>query len=131
MRRAVDLADGWCPVPNPRSLVARRHTSRLETTEDFVTRVDELRAYAASVGRSGPFELPFMPFAGLPREHTAAATDEFVRQAEKLAEAGATYLVASPRAETRSQFLEELAHLGRDVIPRLDSIAVSSPLAGL
>jgi probable F420-dependent oxidoreductase len=131
MRRAVDLADGWCPVPNPRSLVARRHTSRLETTEDFVARVDELRAHAASVGRTGEFELPFMPFAGLPREHTAAATDEFIRQAEELARAGATYLVASPRAETRAQFLGEIEHLGRAVIPRLDSIAVSSPLAGL
>jgi probable F420-dependent oxidoreductase len=131
MRRAVDLADGWCPVPNPRSLVARRHTSRLETVEDFRTRVDELRAHAASVGRSGAFELPFMPFAGLPREHSAAAVDEFVRQAEELAGAGATYLVASPRAQSRPQFLDELAYLGREVIPRLDSIAVSSPLTGL
>jgi probable F420-dependent oxidoreductase len=131
MRRAVDLADGWCPVPNPRSLVARRHTSRLETTEDFRTRVGELRAHAASVGRTGAFELPFMPFTGLPRQHTAAATDEFIRQADELANAGATYLVATPRAETRSQFLEELEHLGRAVIPRLDGIEVSSPLAGL
>ena len=131
MRRAVDLADGWCPVPNPRSLVARRHTSRLETTEDFRTRVGELRAHAASVGRTGAFELPFMPFAGLPRQHTAAATDEFIRQADELANAGATYLVATPRAETRSQFLDELEHLGRAVIPRLDGIEVSSPLAGL
>jgi hypothetical protein len=111
--------------------VARRHTPRLETTEDFVARVEELRAHAASVGRAGEFELPFMPFAGLPREHTAAATDGFIRQAEELARAGATYLVASPRAETRAQFLEEIEHLGRAVIPRLDSIAVSSPLAGL
>jgi probable F420-dependent oxidoreductase len=131
MRRAVDLADGWCPVPNPRSLVARRHTSRLETMEDFRTRVDELRAHAASVGRSGAFELPFMPFEGLPRQHSAAAVDEFVRQAEALAGAGATYLVASPRAETRSQFLDELDHLGREVIPRLEGIEVSSPFAGL
>jgi hypothetical protein len=131
MRRAVDLADGWCPVPNPRSLVARRHTSRLETMEDFRTRVDELRAYASSVARSGAFELPFMPFEGLPRDRTAAAADEFIRQVEELAGLGATYLVATPRAETRSQFLDEIEHLGRAVLPRLDSIAVSSPLEGL
>ena len=130
MRRAVDLADGWCPVPNPRSLVARHHTSRLETMDDFGTRVEELRAYASSVGRSGAFELPFMPFEGLPRGRTAAATDEFIRQVEELARAGATYLVATPRAETRSEFLDEIEHLGRAVIPRLDSIAVSSPLEG-
>ena len=129
MRRAVELADGWCPVPNPRSLVARRHTSRLETVDDFRTRVDELRAHAVSVGRSGAFELPFMPFEGLPRDHTPAATDEFLRQVEELAIAGATYLVATPRAETRSQFLAAIEHLGRSVIPRLDSIEVSSPLA--
>jgi len=131
MRRAVDLADGWCPVPNPRSLVARRHTSRLETTDDFRTRVEELRAHAASVGRTGPFELPFMPFEGLPRDRTAAAADQFIRRAQELADAGATYLVATPRAETRSQFLDELEYLGHAVIPRVDSIEVSSPLGGL
>jgi probable F420-dependent oxidoreductase len=128
MRRAVDLGDGWCPLPNPAALVARRHTSRLETVEDFRGRVDELRAHAATVGRSGPFELPFMPFAGLPRERTAAATDEFVRQAEELAQAGATYLVVSPQAATRAQFLDEIEHLGRAVIPRIDTIEVASPL---
>jgi len=129
MRRAVELADGWCPVPNPRALVARRHTSRLETVDDFRTRVAELRAHAASVGRSGAFALPFMPFEGLPRDHTPAATDEFIRRAEELAGAGATYLVATPRAQTRSQFLAEIEHLGRAVIPRLDGIEVTSPLA--
>ena len=80
---------------------------------------------------AGAFELPFMPFTGLPREQTATATDEFIRQAEELARAGATYLVATPRADTRSQFLDELEYLGRAVIPRLDGIEVSSPLAGL
>jgi probable F420-dependent oxidoreductase len=131
MRRAVELADGWCPVPNPRSLVARRRTSRLETVEDFSVRVDELRTHAASVGRSGPFELPFMPFTGLPNDHGVAATDEFVRQVEELAQAGATYLVVSPRAESRAQFLGEIEHLGRNLVPRIDAIEVTSPLAGL
>ena len=37
--------------------------------------------------RSGAFELPFMPFEGLPRGRTAAATDEFIRQVEELARA--------------------------------------------
>ena len=129
MRRAVALADGWCPVPNPRSLVARRHTSRLETVEDFAGRVAELRAHADAVGRSGPFELAFMPFEGLPREHSTAAVDSFVRQVAELADAGATYLVVSPQAATRSEFLTEIEHLGRAVIPRIDSIEVDSPLA--
>jgi probable F420-dependent oxidoreductase len=131
MRRAVELGDGWCPVPNPRSLVARRRTSSLETVDDFRLRVEELRAHAASVGRSGPFELPFMPFSGLPHDRSVAATDEFVRQAEELAGAGATYLVVSPQAESRAQFLDQVEHLGRSLIPRLDGIEVTSPLAGL
>jgi probable F420-dependent oxidoreductase len=131
MRRAVELGDGWCPVPNPRALVARRRTSSLETVDDFRVKVAELRAHAASVGRTGPFELPFMPFSGLPRDHSAAATDEFVRQAEELAQAGATYLVVSPQAETRAQFLAEVAHLGATLVPRIDGIEVTSPLAGL
>jgi probable F420-dependent oxidoreductase len=131
MRRAVELGDGWCPVPNPRALVARRRTSSLETVDDFRGKVAELRTHAASVGRTGPFELPFMPFSGLPRDHSAAATDEFVRQAEELAQAGATYLVVSPQAETRAQFLAEVEHLGATLIPRIDGIEVTSPLVGL
>jgi probable F420-dependent oxidoreductase len=130
MRRAVELADGWCPVPNPASLVARRHTARLESVEDLAVRVEELRAHAAAVGRTGAFELPFMPFEGLPRERTGAATDAFIRQVEALARAGATYLVVSPRAHTRDQVLADIEHLGRSVIPRVDSIEVSSPLTG-
>jgi probable F420-dependent oxidoreductase len=128
MRRAVDLADGWCPVPNPRSLVARRHTSQLETPDDLRSRVDELREYAASVGRTGPFELPFMAFDGLPRERSQAATDGFLSDMEILAEIGVTYLVAGMHATTRRDFLDEIEHLGKQVIPRLYQIEVSSPL---
>jgi probable F420-dependent oxidoreductase len=131
MRRAVELGDGWCPVPNPRALVARRRTSSLETVEDFRVKVEELRTHAASVGRSGHFELPFMPFSGLPHDHSAAAADDFVRQAEELARAGATYLVVSPQATTRAQFLAEVEFIGAALIPRIDGIEVTSPLAGL
>ena len=72
-----------------------------------------------------------MPFSGLPHDRSVAATDEFVRQAEELAGAGATYLVVSPQAESRAQFLDQVEHLGRSLIPRLDGIEVTSPLAGL
>jgi probable F420-dependent oxidoreductase len=128
MRRSVDLADGWCPVPNPRSLVARRHTSQLETPDDLRIRVAELKEYAASVGRSGPFELPFMAFDGLPRERSQAATDKFLADIEELADVGVTYLVAGMHAATRRDFLDEIEHLGKHVIPRLDEIEVTSPL---
>ena len=40
IRRAVDLADGWTPMPNPRALGARRRSAHLET-------VDELEALIA------------------------------------------------------------------------------------
>jgi probable F420-dependent oxidoreductase len=129
MRRAVDLADGWCPVPNPRAMVARRHTSRLESPDDLRARVDELKVYADSVGRAGPFELPFMPFNGLPGDRTDAATDAFLGEAEILAGIGVTYLVVSIPATTRGEFLSGIEHLGKVVIPRLDQIECTSPLA--
>jgi probable F420-dependent oxidoreductase len=128
MRRSIDLADGWCPVPNPRATVARRHTSQLETPEDLRQRVEEMREYAASVGRSGPFELPFMAFDGLPREHSQTAVDHFLADTEVLADIGVTYLVAGMHARTRREFLNEIDYLGREIIPRLDQIEVSSPL---
>jgi probable F420-dependent oxidoreductase len=128
MRRAVDLADGWCPVPNPRSMVARRHTAVLETPDDLRAKVAELRAYADSVGRSGPFDLPFMPFSGLPVDRSPAATDAFVREIEELAGIGVTYLVVSVAGSTRAEYLAEVEHLGASILPRVAE--VSSPLAG-
>jgi probable F420-dependent oxidoreductase len=128
MRRAVDLADGWCPVPNPKALASRRRTAGLETTEDLRARVEELRAYADSVGRTGPFELPFMPFSGRPADHAQASTDQFVREVEELAGIGVTYLVAGVVAATRDEYLAEVDHFGTAILPRLADIGVTSPL---
>ena len=42
IRRAVDLADGWTPMPNPRALGARRRSAHLETVEELAA-LDRVR----------------------------------------------------------------------------------------
>ena len=66
IRRAVDLADGWTPMPNPRALGARRRSAHLETVEEL----QALIAYADDVprarpGTTVPFEISVMPM-GVP-----------------------------------------------------------------
>ena len=62
IRRAVDLADGWIPIPNFKTTVARRKTPAIENLEDLQSRIDYAREYAESAGRAAPLDIVFVPF---------------------------------------------------------------------
>ncbi len=61
IRRAVELADGWCPFPNSARLAARTRTAPMETPEDLAASLDYARGHAASIGRSAPLTVCFIP----------------------------------------------------------------------
>ena len=65
IRRAVDLADGWTPMPNPRALGARRRSAHLETVEELEALIAYADGYRESTGHAGPFEISVMPM-GVP-----------------------------------------------------------------
>ena len=46
IRRAVELADGWAPMPNPAQTAARRHSAALETLDDLKARIDYAAGHA-------------------------------------------------------------------------------------
>ena len=135
IRRAVDLADGWVPMPNPAATAVRRHSPPLETLEDLRERISYARAYARSVGRSEPLTVAFSlgglvePGAGGRGGAGAGPEDALVALAEDLAAAGVSHLYAGVAgAETRSEFLAEVARLGDSLLPRL--AAITPPGAG-
>ena len=137
IRRAVDLADGWVPMPNPATTAVRRHSPALETLDDLCERISYAHAYARSVGRSEPLTVAFSlgglaePGAGgRPGADAGGAglapEDALVALAEELAAAGVSHLYAGvARAETRSEFLAEVARLGDSLVPRLAAITPS------
>ncbi len=116
IRRAVELADGWVPMPNPARSAARRRTPALETLEDLVEMVTFAREHAAAVGRRAPLEIVFMPL-GLDML-SAGGFDgpAVVDHLAVLATAGVTYACVSLAGESRADFLANVERFGAAVL---------------
>lgn len=119
MRRAVELGDGWLPFPAPARLAKRVHTAPMESEADLATGLTELRELARQAGRSAPLDICAAPFElayGAKELPTAGA---LVETARRFAELGVDWLILSPPARTRAQFLDGVARLGGEVIAKL------------
>lgn len=127
IRRAVELADGWVPMPNPARTAERRHSPALETLDDLRSRVAYARSHAEAVGRTRPLTIAFSlgGLAGGPGASSAEGDgdDRLVEMATELAAAGVGFLYAGVgAAETREEYLAETARMGRSLVPRLAAI---------
>ena len=130
IRRAVELADGWAPMPNAAATAERRRSPAMETLDDLAGRIDYARSHAEAVGRRTPLTIA-CSLGGLAMETTAqAGEDLMVETAERLAGVGATYLYGGVYApvETRAEFCREVLRMGESLVPRLAAIEVSDPL---
>lgn len=122
IRRAVELGDGWMPMPSPPGSERRLHTPALASLDDLGTRLAYAREHAVAVGRSEPLEVVFMP-GGLDM-FTNAGVDagRVVDSIGELAERGVTYLTVNLPGDTRGVFLDNLAAFAEGVL---------RPVAGL
>ena len=116
IRRAVELADGWAPMPNPARSAHRRHSPPLETLADLRASLSYAAEHAARVGRDEPLEVVFMP-VGLDmlsagRFDGAAVVDHLAA----MSDAGVTYACVSLPGETHAQFVAEVERFGKEVI---------------
>jgi probable F420-dependent oxidoreductase len=116
IRRAVELADGWVPMPNPARSATRRRTPALETLSDLVEKVDLAREHAAAVGRRAPLEIVFMPL-GLDML-SAGGFDgpAVVDHIAELASVGVTYVCVALAGESRTAFLANVERFGTAVL---------------
>jgi probable F420-dependent oxidoreductase len=122
MRRAVELGDGWSPMPSPARASRRLHTPGIESTDDLAAKIRELRAMAAGAGRTVPLEVVFMPmgldmFSNAPVE--AAAVIDGIGA---LAAAGVTYATITVPGETRADLLANLATFRDAILPAVSSL---------
>ncbi len=133
IRRAVELADGWAPMPNPAQTAARRHSAALETLDDLKARIDYAAGHATAVGRRTPLTIA-SSLGGLamatPSTNSGATDvdDLLVETAEQLAGVGVTYLyggVIRP-VDSRAEFLDEVVRMGETLVPRLATIATAA-----
>jgi probable F420-dependent oxidoreductase len=109
IRRAVELADGWMPMPNPAKYAARRHSAALESLDDIKAGIAYAAEHAAKVGRTSPIGVMY----ALGRESP-----------EELAAAGVTDLyTVTRRVDTRAEWLAEVERLGKEVVPAVKLVS--------
>lgn len=116
MRRAIELADGWNPMPSPARASRMLRTPPIETIEDLAARIGDLRVACEKAGRADVPEVIFTPigydlFAG-----PFPAAEQFVDDIGRYAEIGVSTLTVVLPGDTRSEWLESVEWLGRDVI---------------
>jgi probable F420-dependent oxidoreductase len=138
IRRAVELADGWAPMPNPAQTAARRHSAALETLDDLKARIDYAVGHAKAVGRRTPLTIA-SSLGGLAMDNGSTnngstnsgstdVDDLMVETAEQLAGVGVTYLyggVLHP-VDSRAEFLDEVVRMGETLVPRLTTIPTAA-----
>jgi probable F420-dependent oxidoreductase len=120
IRRAVELADGWVPMPNPARFAARRRTPPIESLDDLRAGIGYAREHAAARGREAPLDIAFMPLGADMFHDASHGADQVVAAARELADAGVTWLVTGVRGETRSELVENLARYGEEVLGHRD-----------
>jgi len=58
-RRAAEKAEGWMPIPNPRTLGGRRRTVHIDDADDLRLLIEDLHAHASAIGRKTPIDIFF------------------------------------------------------------------------
>lgn len=122
IRRAVELADGWAPMPNPARSAARRRTPALETLDDLQARIEEAHAVATAAGRTSPLEIVFMPLGLDMFTNAPVVADAVIDSIRSLASVGVTYVTTSVPGETRDEVLANIGVFREAIIPEVASL---------
>ena len=118
MRRAVELGDGWMPLPTPPERAGVIRTTPIADVHDLERALDAARTHAAAVGRAAPLDVAFMPL-GRRTFTELVAPDEIVEAAARLAELGVTDLVMQFPSTTRRDLFAAIEHFGAAAVPAI------------
>src|SRR5205823_13499131 len=115
-RRAVELGQGWVPMPSPAAAAGHLHTPGLESLDDLRARIGYLREQADGAGRTEPLDICFMP-SGLDMFAKAMPDAAQVRDdVAALDEIGVTWATVTLPGETRGDLLSAIEGFGADVV---------------
>ncbi len=122
MRRVVELADGWVPMPTTGVADAtdRLKTARIDSVAALAERISELRQMFADAGRDAAPTVAFTPPSLLmTRQSGAVSPAQLVDEAGRLADAGVTQLTVGLPARSRSELLAAMERFASDVLPQI------------
>ena len=116
IRRAVDYAQGWLPMPSPASAAKRLGTPGIETLAQLGERIAIARRLSEEAGRTDPLEIWFTPWAlsgfGDQRWDPRPLRDELAALAE-LGVSGVTVILPGT---TVDEFTASLDRFAEDII---------------
>ena len=115
LRRAVELADGWMPFPNPAATAARRHTPELSTIAQMAARLDEAKELEAASGRTLK-DVMFSPVGVDAYSAPGWDAAAFRQVSSELGALGVTMLAVHIPANSRAEYCELLAGFGADIL---------------
>ena len=118
IRRAVESADGWCPFPTPAKYATRTRTAPLESAADLAVALDYARGHAASVGRTEPLTVCFIP-DGLSMGARPVDEDRVITSIRELESIGVTWVSVALPGDTRVDQLAAIERFGAGVLGRL------------
>lgn len=125
MRRVVELADGWIPMPTTgmsgNAVTKRLKTAPLDGAAALKERVAELRQMADAAGRTSAMTIAFTPPSLLLNPHARGlpSAAELIDEAGQLADAGVSQLTISLPGESRPEMLAAMDKYASEVIPDL------------
>jgi probable F420-dependent oxidoreductase len=120
IRRAVELGQGWVPMPSPAAAASHLRTPGLESLADLSARLDYLREQCEAAGRNrAELDVCFMP-SGLDMFAKAApSAATVVADIAALAELGITWVTVTLPADTRRDLLAAIDAFGGDVLSQV------------
>ena len=119
MRRAVEHADGWNPMPSPARASRMLRTPPIETLDDLARRVGDLRAACDKAGRVDPPEVIFTPIGAAAFGGEVPGVEQFVDEIAAHAAVGVDALTINLPGDTRSAWIDQVRWFGSEVVAQL------------
>jgi probable F420-dependent oxidoreductase len=117
MRRAVEMADGWAPMPSPAKASKRLHTPPIENLDDLAARIDEADEAGRAHGRSTPLEYVFMPLGLDMFTNAPVDAEKTIESIRALQAVGVTYATTTVPGDTRAEMLANFATFKDEILP--------------
>lgn len=112
MRRSIQFAQGWSPMPTPVGSGRGLKTTEITSLDDLARRLVDATAMIERYERSEPLMICFVPFSlGAYMADPATGLDALVAEAAMLREMGVDWLALNVPGTSRSEVLENASDL--------------------
>jgi probable F420-dependent oxidoreductase len=120
LRRVATRAQGWMPLPNPRTLDNRRRSPHLEDLDDLARLLDKLRRFRDEAGTADdPLDVLFFNLTGGRPGTTGWSLDAYAADEQAQAALGVTWNAVNCTGATPEEALDMVRTFGADVIAPL------------